>query len=150
MKSKTKWVELLRILKSTVDKEDNADIRDLDFQEKARLICSDPVTCALYFYHRFKELKKTWNNPVDGPFGSHKIKEIYYRIEFQHRGSPHVHMLIWLENAPVYDPDDQSNQLNVSLMKLLQVHQTLKSRKPKKALTKLLCNSFYLVFYSFF
>ena len=105
--AETKWTDLLRILKTTVDKDENADVSNLDFQEKARLIRSDPVTCALYFDHRFKELKKTWNNSVDGPFGPHKIKEIYYRVEFQHRGSPHVHMLLWLEKAPIYDPDNQ-------------------------------------------
>lgn len=106
--AETHWPELLRILKKTVDKEDDADVSNLDFQEKARLIRSDPVTCALYFDHRFKELKKTWNKVKDGPFGDRKILHIYYRIEFQHRGSPHVHMVVWLENAPIYDPNDES------------------------------------------
>ncbi len=27
----------------------------------------------------------------------------YFRIEFQHRGSPHAHMIIWLANAPYID-----------------------------------------------
>ena len=31
-----------------------------------------------------------------------KIKDWFYRVEYQQRGSPHVHMLIWLENAPVF------------------------------------------------
>lgn len=33
----------------------------------------------------------------------------YIRIEFQQRGSPHVHCLIWLNNAPVLKPDDIEN-----------------------------------------
>lgn len=32
------------------------------------------------------------------------MKHFFYRVEYQHRGSPHVHMLIWIENAPVFDP----------------------------------------------
>ena len=38
-----------------------------------------------------------------GPLG--KIKDWFYRVEYQQRGSPHIHMLIWLENAPVFGVD---------------------------------------------
>ena len=100
------WPELLQILKKTVDNCDDADVSDLNFEEKARLIRSDPVTCALYFDHKFKEIKKTWNNTKDGPFGKYKLKHIYYRIEFQHRGSPHVHSILWLDGAPKFDPNN--------------------------------------------
>lgn len=31
-----------------------------------------------------------------------------HRIEFQHRGSPHVHMLAWTENAPSLDRNTES------------------------------------------
>lgn len=100
------WMELLKILKKTVDNEDVDDVSGLSFEEKSRLVRSDPITCALYFNHRFKELKKTWMKTTEGPFGNHKINFTYHRIEFQHRGSPHVHMIVWLENAPIFDPGD--------------------------------------------
>lgn len=29
-----------------------------------------------------------------------------YRIEFQHRGSPHVHMVLWLKDSPEFMPED--------------------------------------------
>ena len=32
-----------------------------------------------------------------------KIKDYFYRVEFQQRGSPHVHCLFWIENAPIID-----------------------------------------------
>lgn len=28
------------------------------------------------------------------------IEDYFYRIEFQQRGSPHVHMLVWIKDAP--------------------------------------------------
>ena len=28
-----------------------------------------------------------------------KVKDYWWRIEFQHRGSPHVHGFFWFENA---------------------------------------------------
>lgn len=72
--AETHWTELLIILKKNVDKQDvnEEDIANLDFSEKARLIRTDPVTCTLYFDHRFKELMKTWK-AHDGPFGEHKV-----------------------------------------------------------------------------
>ena len=38
-----------------------------------------------------------------------KIADWFYRVEYQQRSSPHIHMLIWLEDAPVYgcDGDDE-------------------------------------------
>ena len=103
--AETQWKELLQILKKTVDNEDDADVSDLSFEEKARLIRNDPVTCALYFEHKFQELFKTWKKTDDGPFGKYKILQHYFRIEFQHRGSPHVHMILWLHEAPTFDAD---------------------------------------------
>ena len=99
--AETKWPELLVILKKVVNgvdiSEEEAD--NLPQEEKARLIQSDPVTCARYFDKRIRILKNTWKSP-HGPFGSFGIKNYYFRIEFQHRGSPHAHMMLWLEGAP--------------------------------------------------
>lgn len=38
---------------------------------------------------------------------------MYYRIEFQHRGSPHVHLVLWLENAPIYNASDETTHQKV-------------------------------------
>ncbi|XP_054166272.1 uncharacterized protein LOC128963769 [Oppia nitens] len=44
------------------------------------------------------------------PFGNKRVIESYYRVEFQHRGSPHIHGLLWLSDAPKYDKNnDKSN-----------------------------------------
>jgi len=32
--------------------------------------------------------------------------DFFYRIEFQHRGSPHLHALVWMEGAACHDPTD--------------------------------------------
>ena len=31
-----------------------------------------------------------------------KISDWFYRVEYQQRGSPHIPMLIWLEDAPQF------------------------------------------------
>ncbi|KAK3917150.1 Transmembrane cell adhesion receptor mua-3, partial [Frankliniella fusca] len=50
----------------------------------------------------FKAIQRTWKSP-EGPFLDYKISHHYHRIEFQQRGSPHVHILLWLEGAPIFD-----------------------------------------------
>lgn len=100
------WPELLKILKKTIDNEDDADVSNLTFMEISRLIRSDPVTCAHYFQHRIKQIFKTWTNSFEGPFGTQVIKNMFYRIEFQHRGSPHVHLILWLEDSPSFSSDE--------------------------------------------
>lgn len=105
--AETHWKELLQILRKTVDRKDDiVDMNQMDFEEKARLIRSDPVTCALYFDHKFQEIRKTWIKTIEGPFKKYKVLDTYYRIEFQHRGSPHAHMVVWLEGAPQFDADN--------------------------------------------
>ena len=34
------------------------------------------------------------------PLGN--ISDWFYRVEYQQRGSPHIHILIWLEDAPIF------------------------------------------------
>ncbi|CAG9799251.1 unnamed protein product [Chironomus riparius] len=112
--AETHWPELLVILKKTVDKADisGEEAMDLTFEEKSRLISSDPVTCAQYFYHRLKALWKTWE-AEDGPFGKYKIAHKYCRIEWQHRGSPHAHQFVDLKDAPKFNPDDPDSYKRV-------------------------------------
>ena len=38
-----------------------------------------------------------------------KITDWFYRVEYQQRGSPHIHKLIWLEDAPVYGCNDDND-----------------------------------------
>ena len=77
----------------------------LSYVDKARLIQSDPYICATYFETRLQALRKAWSCPP-GPFGTYQIDHFYYRIEFQHRGSPHAHIMLWLKGASVFKPGD--------------------------------------------
>ena len=103
--AETKWMYLLKILGRLVDQKDYTDdeLENLNWEGKCRLIQSDPVTCGRHFDFQFNIfLKKFLLNEI-APLG--KIKDWFYRVEYQQRGSPHVHMLIWLEDAPVFGVD---------------------------------------------
>ena len=103
--AETKWNHLLRILGKLIDHKNYScdELNNLTWQEKCRLIQSDPVTCARHFDFQFNTFLKDVLMSEIAPIG--KIKDWFYRVEYQQRGSPHIHMLIWLENAPVYGVD---------------------------------------------
>ena len=103
--AETKWIHLLRILGNLIDHKNYSDeeLENLTWEDKCRLIQSDPVTCARHFDYQFNTFLKEFLFSDIGPLG--KIKDWFYRVEYQQRGSPHIHMLIWLENAPVFGVD---------------------------------------------
>ncbi|XP_047999641.1 uncharacterized protein LOC125236759 [Leguminivora glycinivorella] len=105
--AEVQWLELLVMLKEVVDGETVSlyEVENLSYETKARLIQSDPFICASYFETKLREIRKTWSCS-SGPFGKYVISHFYYRIEFQHRGSPHAHMMLWLEEAPIFVPGD--------------------------------------------
>lgn len=86
------WKELINILHKSVYKNEerlsDTEFDNMSYIEKNRLIQNDPAICASYFEHKMRAVFHTfkYNN---GPFGEHEVIHYYYRIEFQHRGSPH-------------------------------------------------------------
>jgi len=91
-------------LKKVLDGEDisEEDAMELPYSVKANLIRRDPITCARYFEWRFRLWKKYILLANEGAFKGYRVIDFYFRVEFQHRGSPHVHGMIWLEGAPKY------------------------------------------------
>ncbi|KAE8742023.1 hypothetical protein FOCC_FOCC012439 [Frankliniella occidentalis] len=67
--------------------------------ERLKLIRDDPVICAMYFREVVEELRRHLK-AKNGPMGIFPVADYVFRIEFQVRGSPHLHALLWLENAP--------------------------------------------------
>lgn len=92
-----RWNKLVLIIAklNALDISDE-DIDKIDYFERCKLLNSNPVLLARHFQYRvevfFKEII------VDGPLG--KVKYHAIRVEFQFRGSPHVHSFIWVIDAP--------------------------------------------------
>ena len=55
--AETKWIHLLRILGKLVDDKEYSDseLENFNWEEKSRLIQSDPVTCARHFDYQFNQ-----------------------------------------------------------------------------------------------
>ena len=103
--AESEWHDLLKVLGTVVDQKEYTDqeIDEMTRVEKQRLILADPVTCARHFNHRthilFKEFFKSSNSPFE-------MSEFFYRVEFQKRGSPHLHCLIWVKDAPIFNKEN--------------------------------------------
>nr|XP_022307930.1 uncharacterized protein LOC111113930 [Crassostrea virginica] len=80
---------------------DNRDPTSLDWSEKNEVLRSNPVTVARMFEHRFHVFQKEVILSPAEPIG--KVTDFFQRVEFQQRGSPHMHCLYWVENAPKLD-----------------------------------------------
>lgn len=82
---------------------------DLQWPELARLICpedldssstrikavnANPALADWFFYHRVQKFMEVFYQ------GVLQATDYWMRFEWQHRGSPHVHGVAWLPNAP--------------------------------------------------
>ena len=105
--AETRWAHLLKILSQIIDNKvlSEEEATNLTWQEKSRLIQSDPVTCARHFDFCVNKFITEFLSSKSAPLG--KMQDYFYRVEYQQRGSPHVHMMIWCENSPRYGVDSK-------------------------------------------
>jgi PIF1-like helicase/Helitron helicase-like domain at N-terminus len=104
------WVELLQFLMKRLKNKDLTleQCYELNPNEKAELIQQDAATCTQYFYEKVHNVT-IYNCSDDGPFEEHPSEEYFIRVEFQLRGSPHIHEMSWHKNAPKYDKNDKES-----------------------------------------
>lgn len=123
--AETKWHSLLRCLWRLQKKEEptDDDINAMTWIDTCKLIKSDPVTCARYFDHRFQAFIHDVLKDKSHPIG--EIADFFYRVEFQQRGSPHIHMLIWIKNAPQFT----EGQKNEEVASFIDQHATCEKNK---------------------
>ena len=100
------WIELLIILRKIESQGEiilsAEEATKLKRDDRIELLKNDPVTTARYFENRVRSLITYMFNPNGGTFKEHQVIDYYWRVEFQTRGSPHIHMLVWLKDAPKY------------------------------------------------
>ena len=94
-----RWPELFKIVARTQGRDITEDaIEALSYTERCHMLNANPVMTAKHFQHRvetfFSEVLLSQINPIG------KITYYALRIEFQMRGSPHLHALIWTSDCP--------------------------------------------------
>ena len=106
-----RWPELFQIIARTNGKNITAEeVEALSYDERCRLLNLNPVIVAKHFQYRvetfFTEILLTNMHPIG--------KIVYYalRIEFQMRGSPHLHALIWTSDCPKLSQDTKQDYID--------------------------------------
>jgi hypothetical protein len=135
--NETRWPKLLRILYRLNDyyKDVNVvdQLVDLNRSMRSTLVNEDPVSCCIYFNRlvdvnmRILREKRQASNP----FGRYNVIDYFVRIEFQHRGSPHAHIILWLDNDPkerVYEDMPQTIRMMTDLCSVDRADMTCDER----------------------
>ncbi|XP_062580740.1 uncharacterized protein LOC134242656 [Saccostrea cucullata] len=100
-----RWPEIVEtILKQQGDLR---KLEELSWNDKCKILRSNPVTAARMFDQRFHTFLKDVIMSDAEPIG--KVVDYFYRVEFQQRGSPHTHCLFWIEGAPKFEEDSETD-----------------------------------------
>ena len=69
----------------------------MSWQDRCTWIRSNPVTYAEHFEFKYQKFLKDAIMSNAHPIDS--VSNYFYRVEFQKRGSPHIHALFWEDGA---------------------------------------------------
>ena len=78
----------------------------------------DPVSVCQHFHNRFHSILRNLilckDNPVLGPVAHH-----FWRVEYQMRGAPHAHLVLWIDKSPLI-----GRESNEEVLKFIQRYIT--------------------------
>ena len=104
-----RWNELVEIIaklnRSNITEE---EIKNLNYFERTKILNSNPVLLARHFQYRVETFFK--NIIITGSFG--KVTYYAIRVEFQVRGSPHIHSLLWVRDDPILNSQNKEQYIN--------------------------------------
>ena len=96
------WLDMLMAMAKAKQRTDpNFKISvDSSFEERANLLKEFPVIASRHFNRRFGKLL---NYIMRSEVFIKKVADYWYRVEFQERVSPHIHMLLWCADMPSFN-----------------------------------------------
>ncbi|XP_072018214.1 uncharacterized protein [Amphiura filiformis] len=104
-----RWIEIHNSILKMLGKPPMTpeEHKNMSWDEHCDIIMSNPVAAAKLFQERLHTFINDVIMSPANPIG--KVKDYFYRTEFQQRGWPHIHMVAWVENAPQMgeDPDNE-------------------------------------------
>ncbi|CAB4019984.1 myosin heavy fast skeletal muscle, partial [Paramuricea clavata] len=96
------WPEVIQSIARQYGKVMTADdVKNMPWVEKCKWLRSNPVTASRQFKHRLDQFFKEFTGGKANPIG--ELQDYMIRIEFQARGSPHAHTIIWIKDAHKLD-----------------------------------------------
>ena len=98
------WTEMIEAVSIHKHKPlTRKQICNMSIKERSETLKANPVTSVTMFQYRVESFFTHYILDKANPVG--KVKEYAIKIEFQERGSPHAHCLLWVDGAPHIDVD---------------------------------------------
>ena len=98
------WPEMIQAVAIQFGtKLSRTDVMKMSIQQRSHYLHQNPVTGVHMFQHRLESFFSQYLLSSAHPLGH--ITDYVIKIEFQMRGSPHAHCLLWVKDAPKIDQD---------------------------------------------
>ena len=92
------WTDLMVVLSKCKGQNlSEEQASELSPSEKRAMMTTNPVVTARHFAHRFQCLSREVIKGTGQPIS--EVLDFFWRIEFQLRGSPHVHSMWWIKKT---------------------------------------------------
>ena len=101
------WPEMIQAVAVQFGKKlSQKDVLKMSIPDRSRYVYQNPITGVWMFHHRLEAFFSEYLLSDIHPLGH--ITDYLIKIDFQMRGSPHAHCLLWVTDAPKIDkdPDD--------------------------------------------
>ena len=122
-----RWNEIYKILSKLEGREmSDAEIANMTYNEKCRMLNSNPIIIAKHFQYRLECLFKDVLLGCGDPVG--KILYDAIRIEFQFRGFPQVHCFIWIKDCPILSEKNIGDFIRYTHSKTCRKYKNLACR----------------------
>ena len=97
------WPEMIQAVAVQFGKKfTQKDVQKMSIRDRSTYLCQNPITGVWMFQHRFEAFSEYLLSDTH-PLGH--ITDYMIKIEFQMRGLPHAHCLLWVKDAPKIDKD---------------------------------------------
>ena len=83
------------------------DVQKMSIAQRSTYLWQNPITGVCMFQHRLQSFFSQYLLNDEHPLGH--ITDYVIKIEFQIRGSPHVHYLPWIKDAPKFNQDSDDD-----------------------------------------
>jgi len=75
------------------------EVLGMPYLERVKWLNKNPTAVTLYIYDVFRRFLFDFILKTE-VFG--KVKDYVVKVEFQQRGTPHIHLILWIKDAPIY------------------------------------------------
>ena len=102
-----KWPDMIQVIARQYGTfYTDEQIAELSFEERCNWIRRNPVAAARHFQYRLNCLFTDFLKTDAHPLG--EVEDYAIRVEFQLRGSPHAHCVLWVKDGPKFGIDEDS------------------------------------------